>query len=175
MTKRIIELKPYQFSGEAVDIALMIGVWPAMRLFRAYGGKRLYVPSKIGSLHRLSKCVGYRAALSLVTRYAGSDLKISKQLAVQHLLDAQVLRCLGMSNTQIASAIALSRVRVDGILSGFAPDEVSIDRLLLIDVKKRHRRALAGPKSGVRSAKINVSDQIDMGFPLADCGLMMTF
>lgn len=58
------------------DLADAIGYQPTVRLIRAYGGRRLYIPRKADPEHPLSLTVGHAAATHLADLYPGERLEL---------------------------------------------------------------------------------------------------
>ncbi|MCG5530952.1 hypothetical protein LRD18_08710 [Halorhodospira halochloris] len=63
-------------SSMACALADHIGHTATVRLLRAYGGRRLYIPVTIAPDHPIAAAIGYRACEPLAQRWGGKRLDI---------------------------------------------------------------------------------------------------
>ncbi|WP_019024078.1 MULTISPECIES: Mor transcription activator family protein [unclassified Thioalkalivibrio] len=58
------------------ELADAIGYQPTVRLIRAYGGRRLYIPRQADPEHPITLTVGHTAATQLCDQYPGTRLDL---------------------------------------------------------------------------------------------------
>lgn len=74
------------------ELAEAIGYQPTVRLIRAYGGRRLYVPRRADPEHPISLTIGHRAARRLTDLYAGDRLELpDEQTSILDLRNRRIV------------------------------------------------------------------------------------
>ena len=107
-------------SGILQDLVELIGHRPTIELVRAWGGRRLKIPTKVTEDHALVFALGWEAANKLARAYGGADaLDIPAER--NFLLDLRNEAILAdflatRSITWLANTYGLSRRQVNSIL-----------------------------------------------------------
>lgn len=94
--------------GPGPDLLKLIGEPAFVALAEAFGGTRLYVPTKIDDQHEIAKAVGIDAARQLSRRLAPDQIEVplARDLRARHyrargLSQAEVARRLGMTENGV--------------------------------------------------------------------------
>ncbi len=97
----------------SANLRALLGDEGFILLTEAFGGTRLYVPSRLGPDHQISKAIGLDKANLLSFRYAHDTLRIplARELRAQHY------RFTGLSNAQIASKLGIHETSVNKIFA----------------------------------------------------------
>lgn len=95
----------------------MLGRQAALRLARAFGGARLYVPRSIQQRSPLAVALGIRAARLLSERFGGGTFDVPTARAEIRKANVLSLAHRGRDVGAIARAVGLSPRRVRTILS----------------------------------------------------------
>ena len=100
-------------------LADQIGHQPALRLIRAHGGRRLYIPQAMKDDHPIALLVGHAIAVSLSEQYGGDYLEVpDEQTALLDLRNRRI--CIrfeaGQSIRSLARRYGLSPAMIRKIL-----------------------------------------------------------
>ena len=57
-------------------VTQLVGPDAAVRLTKALGGRRIYVPRSPGAAHPITAAVGLEAAMALAARFGGEQLEV---------------------------------------------------------------------------------------------------
>lgn len=96
--------------GVLKEVAALIGLPATLNLVRAYGGTRIYVPTRFDPDHPIVKLVGHEAAAKLIQTYGGWEhFDLPKaDIAVKAARDNQIRRDRGLGATQAQLAVRYS-------------------------------------------------------------------
>jgi hypothetical protein len=111
-----------------LQIVALIGLEAALKLVKAYGGVRLYVPKKIDADHPLVELIGYPAARALAAEFGGQPhFDIPKcEAALREARNRQIRqdRAMGHSIRELALKYRLTERGIEKILgAGLLRDE----------------------------------------------------
>ncbi|MBK5937162.1 Mor transcription activator family protein [Halorhodospira halophila] len=115
-------------SSLARALADHIGHTATVRLLRAYGGRRVYIPVNIAPDHPLAAAIGYRACEPLAQRWGGERLDIpDDQTAILDLRNRQIVAQYtgGEPIRSLARRYGLSPRMVRKVLDAAGAREVS--------------------------------------------------
>lgn len=101
---------------ESSDLAAIVGDAAMVALADEFGGRRLYVPVRVGETHRIVRTIGMDAAQRLCDRCQFTVIRIplARDLRAAHY------RARGWSNAKIAKHLGLSENGVAGIFKRLA-------------------------------------------------------
>lgn len=95
------------------ELATLIGEEALVRLAEAFGGTRLYVPTRIPARHAIARAVGLEAARQLSSRLAPDTIAVplARDLRARHYAaagrtNAEVARTLGMTERGVERLLA---------------------------------------------------------------------
>lgn len=118
-----MELDIDQLPPQAAEIAEVVGVEPALRLVKAWGGVRLYVPQQMPEDHLLVSTLGRAEADALAARYGGETIQIPRCLhALRAVRNGEIrrARAAGASPALLALRHGLTERQVYAILAAAA-------------------------------------------------------
>lgn len=101
------------------DLSEKIGLGDAIELIRRWGGKELYVPTKVESGDPLALTMGFASAQCLVKHYGGQRLQLpAERNALLDLRNAAIVAeaAAGASHEQIGLRYGLTRQAISHIL-----------------------------------------------------------
>jgi len=108
-----------------------IGLDAALKLVKAYGGVRLYVPKKVDVDHPLAALIGYPAAKALAAEFGGQPhFDIPKcEAALREHRNRQIRqdRAMGHSIRELALKYRLTEKQIGSILAEAVRDERQIE------------------------------------------------
>lgn len=102
------------------NIADRIGAPAALALARRWGGRRLYVPHRVGAEHAITETIGLEHARALSSLYAGEFLDIPRPDGVWRARrDAEIRahRAAGWTMARLASTYALTVRQIHNIVA----------------------------------------------------------
>lgn len=91
------------------ELETLIGEAAFVRLAEAFGGTRLYIPTKMTARHEIARAIGLEAAKTLSTRLAPDVIAVPlarEQRALHY-------RAVGRSNAQIARSLGITESAVE--------------------------------------------------------------
>lgn len=91
------------------ELATLIGREAFVRLAEAFGGTRLYVPTRMTGQHEIAEAIGLEAARMLSERLAPDYIRVplAREDRAMHY------RAIGRSNAQIARALGITESGVE--------------------------------------------------------------
>jgi hypothetical protein len=95
------ELSPWR------QLVLLIGEAAALQLEEALGGRRVFVPRKLGDHHPIAAAIGLQLALSIAGAFGGEHLDIP--LSAGRRARIVKLKASGLSVEQVRSRVGCSR------------------------------------------------------------------
>ncbi|QPT09695.1 hypothetical protein [Sphingomonas paucimobilis] len=109
----------------APDLVELIGEAAFVRLAEAFGGTRLYIPSKLDPDHEIVEAVGKDAAILLVERLAPDVIKVplAREIRARHY------RARNWSNARIARALQITESGVEKLFRRVPDDAKSSPQL----------------------------------------------
>lgn len=100
------------------ELATLIGEEALVRLAEAFGGTRLYVPTKMGAKHAIARAIGLEAAQLLTARLAPDTIQVplARELRARHYAaarrtHAEIARELGMTEKGVSRLLARTGAR----------------------------------------------------------------
>lgn len=101
------------------DLPSLIGEPALVRLAEAFGGTRLFVPTKMTDDHAIVAAIGLDAAFRLRDRLAPDYIRVplARELRARHY------RAQGLSNAQIARKLGVTEPGVNAMFKRHAPPE----------------------------------------------------
>lgn len=91
------------------DLIALVGEIAFVRLTQVFGGRRLYMPHKVGAEHEIAQAVGTEAARRLSERLAPAVIRVPLAREVR----ARYYRAAGRSHGEIASLLGITETAVD--------------------------------------------------------------
>jgi hypothetical protein len=95
------------------SLRTLLGDPALVSLSQTFGGRRLYVPEKIGDDHSITAAIGAAAAAKLSRRYSLAFIRVplARELRARHY------RAIGKSNGEIASLLGITETGVDKLFA----------------------------------------------------------
>ena len=95
--------------SEGIELIGVIGEAATVALAEAFGGTRLYVPSRVRESHRITRAIGHEAAQALSAFYSPDAIRVplARELRAMHyqakgLSHERIARKLGITATGVA-------------------------------------------------------------------------
>lgn len=95
------------------SLGALLGIAGLVSLAEAFGGRRLYVPEKIGPNHAIAQAIGAHAAAKLSRRYSLAFIRVplARELRARHY------RAQGRSLGEIATELGMTETGVDKLFA----------------------------------------------------------
>lgn len=104
---------------EAEVMSTLIGLEATMTLVKAYGGRRLYIPSKAAQKHKLAPLIGLENLEALSKHYQGERISIPKcERALKYLRNQKIRSAYGPTSMSVlAQTYGLSESQITRIVA----------------------------------------------------------
>ena len=110
------------------ELQTLIGEEALIRLAEAFGGTRLYIPTKMGAKHAIARAIGLEAAQRMTARLAPDTIAVplARDLRARHYV-AQ-----NRTAAEIARALGITERGVERLLVRIAAKPAASDQLTLL-------------------------------------------
>lgn len=119
MDKNCLIIPSEMLPKEAEVMITLIGHEATMALVKAYGGRRLYIPSKALQKHKLAPLIGFENLETLSKHYQGERINIPKcDRALKYLRNQKIRGAYGPTSMSVlAQTYGLSESQITRIVA----------------------------------------------------------